>query len=295
MREFLAFFDDVLKSLVTDLIATIIIIPAVTYFSLRFFQNFRAARIWAVSTRVRQIFSPRRFPTLVLSTSSVYKGPNNYQRPQTGVGQVRALGVIAKSLSRAYRDDLDDRRLLLSADCNITQGDFTEDLIVIGGPKTNSIGKALLEEELVGVLPAGFSFTTGDYIDEAGKHYAVDQLVAGGRRWAPEHSDEVYGMVLRCKNPRGATHQILTYIGGLGTFGTEASARALIECSELHLPTPLSWRWWRTCFSRKRFGFLAIVQASLTGNAAEGSTRSVVSPRIVHYEKIVWQKLQIND
>lgn len=75
--DLIEYTGSLLQSLLTELISTAIAIPLVTYLVLKFFQNFRSARIWDASSRLRQMFTPRPYPTLVLSTSSIHFGENN--------------------------------------------------------------------------------------------------------------------------------------------------------------------------------------------------------------------------
>lgn len=280
--DLIEYTGSLLQSLLTELISTAIAIPLVTYLVLKFFQNFRSARIWDASSRLRQMFTPRPYPTLVLSTSSIHFGENNYRRPQTGIGQVRSLAMLGSSLSRAYRADPDDRRILFSHECRLDQGELAEDLIVIGGPKTNAIGMHLLAE-LEPQLPEDFSFAPRP--DDQGVPTGSFALVVGGVALQPASTDEVLGMVLRTQNPRSLDRN-LTYIAGLGTYGTEAAARALIECHELHRPAPLTFRWWRWRFGGRPNAYLAIVRASLTGHHNDATPRSTANPRVVEYIRL---------
>lgn len=187
-------------SVITDFISTVIVIPVVTFLIVKFLQFRKAARVWGPSRSALDLWGPTPYPTIVLATSSIYQGANNYQRPQTGIGQVRGLAVFGSSLARAYRSVFDDRRVMLSHDCHLTRGEFTHDFIVLGGPKTNSVTRELLETHLASRLPEGFEFKTRDR-DGAGGGY--DVLTVAGAVTKPHNDDEVVGMVLRCPNPLG--------------------------------------------------------------------------------------------
>lgn len=287
--DLFTFLRDLAYALFTELVSTVIAIPLVTYLVVRFLQNLKSARIWGVSTRLRQILQPRPFPTIVLSTSAVYEGPGQYQRPMTGIGQVRALTWFGGPLGTAYRSHIDNTRVVFSDDYPITRDEFTDDLIVIGGPKTNSIGRALLDNGyLDGVLPEDFSFSIGKIPAPDGSSYRTFVLEMGGTQWQPANDDEVIGLVLRCHNPLSSLDRNLTYVAGLGTFGTEAAARALIENRLLHDPPPLSWRWFRVkIWHNGKHAYLAIIGAKLSG---DGSTRSVGATRILARRELAWAK-----
>lgn len=285
--DLIAFLNDLSMALFTDILSTAIAIPLATYLIVKFFQNFRAARIWGVRTKLRQVFESRPYPTLVMSTSDVYTTETGYRRPMTGIGQVRAMARFGKSLGAAYRATIDDTRVVFSDEYQITRDEFTDDLVVIGGPKTNSIGNALLNGgHLPGVLPDDFAFAPGEFTAADGTIGRAFTLRAGGTQWQPVSDDEVIGMVLRCRNPLSSGDRNLTYVAGLGTYGTEVAARALIECRSLHDPLPFSLRWFSDKTRRRGHrGYLAIVSAKLSG---DGNTRRVGSPTVRHLTAVPW-------
>ncbi|MHA3725098.1 hypothetical protein ACXR2T_14615 [Leucobacter sp. HY1910] len=265
----------VAQSLLVEIVSTAVAIPLITYFLLKFIESSKAARMWSVSSRVRQIFRGRTFPTIVMSTSSVHELSNGYKRPQTGIGQVRALALFAGSLSLAYRENIDENRVMFSQGCRVTQSEMSEDLIVIGGPKTNSIGRELLDL-LSDQLPEGFSFAP---IELEGAPEPTYGIRYKGETLQPANDDEVVGIVLRIANPR-AEDRLLTYVAGLGTYGTEAAARALVECRELHRAVPFTRAWWRWRKDGKPRGYIAVVRAGLTGHWGDASPRGATNPRI---------------
>jgi hypothetical protein len=277
--EMWEFISSIGASLLTELIATVIVLPVATYLVVKTAQHSRAARMWGVSNRFLQIFQARPFPTIVISTSELREGKDGYSRPATGIGQVRALTLFAGTLPRAYRARLEADRVLFSVGCDLTQTEFTHDLVIIGGPKTNSVGKVLLEEHLSGSLPAGLSFR------EEGTHSGDDtastfKLRFEGEVQEPAHQNEAIGMVIRAPNPLFPENH-LTFVAGLGTYGTEAAARALTELKALHRPGFFSFRWFKWMVQRRPHGYVAIIRARLNGNVQNESPRVTSRPEIV--------------
>lgn len=278
---------DLLIAVFTDLVATAVAIPVVTYIAVKFFQNFRSARIWGTTTKFRQVLQSRPYPTMVLSTSDVYVTASGYRRPMTGIGQVRALAWFGKSLNKAYRGSIDNTRVVFSEEYRITRDEFTDDLILIGGPKTNSIANALLNDGyLSGVLPEDFQFGRREETLDDGTRQEMFRLMLDGKIWEPRHDDEVTGVVIRCRNPLSAAERNMTYVGGLGTYGTEAAAVALTEQKRLHEPAPLSWKWLKRKFQRRgKYAYLALVGAKLGG---DGATRRVGETKVLAFRELEW-------
>lgn len=277
---------DFIRGLIAELITTLIAIPLVTYIVVRFFQNFRAARIWDVQTKFGQVLNPRPFPTIVLATSGVHEGPGDYLRPMTGIGQVRALARFGKSLGGAYRNSLDETRVVFSEECHIHRDEFTNDLVLVGGPKTNKITRQLLQELRVGgVLPEDFAFETTTEIDSKGDSFTFDTLTFEGARYVPSEG-EVVGVVVRCHNPLSASDRVLTIAAGLGTYGTDLAGKALVELWQLHQPAPFSPRWLKMKLGRKRKqGFTAVVSAKLSG---EGISQRIGEVRLLRFIPVNW-------
>lgn len=79
----------------------------------------------------------------VCTANSTTTNTGVYNRPATGVGQLRALAVATRSLYRAYRRNLDIQNILLSTEP--LQERIENDLLLLGGPKNNGISLKFLE------------------------------------------------------------------------------------------------------------------------------------------------------
>jgi hypothetical protein len=149
--------------------------------------------------------------TIIVSSSALV-ATGVYSRPVTGLGQLRALSLVAPHLPRAYRD-FDLQRIKLSAEA--TGDDLENDLLVFGGPKTNAVAEKLLQA-LAPRLPLT---VTGSVITWDGVPYdgeAKDEMV---------YHD--YGYVVRAPNPFAAGKRVVV-VAGSHTYGTVAAARWLV-------------------------------------------------------------------
>lgn len=236
-------------ALVTDAISTLVALPAVTLLVLFVLRVGPSLRIWGVRSSVLLPLGARIAPTVVISTSSFQENPNYPKgRPQTGIGQVRAIAAISPSIAAAYRTVIEHHRLRMSQDCDLADPMYHGDLITIGGPKTNEVTRVLLEKT---VLPDGYGFETATL--ENGT--TVDRITWAGAPVTPGPR-EALGLVIRCANPLGRAG-VLTVLAGAGTFGTEAAAVALTRLPALR-PTV------RAALRRRRTGFIALVCAETT-------------------------------
>jgi len=160
--------------------------------------------------------------SLVLDTDYVDTG--RYQRPVSGLGQVRALSFLVPSLHLAYRD-VDLEKLHLSAQL---PGPATEhDLLVLGGPKTNETARRLLT-----AMTDSLPFSSGD-----GK-ITWDGTVYEGDAADGTISRDL-GLIIRAPNPFNPSSRVVLLIGW-STYGTLAAARWLVtEGSGRSLPADL--------------------------------------------------------
>lgn len=234
-------------SLLTDLVSTFIVVPLLTVGVFWVVRTSPHRRIWSVRRGWAELGTRRTVPTVVIATSS-FQEASGYRRPQTGIGQVRAIAAIAPSVARAYGAPMDVERVRMSHGCDLADAIYREDLVCIGGPKTNEVTRRLLDK-IAPLLPDGVSFTTE----------ATEQGSADAIRWAGERQkntgDVVHGMVIRCANPFDPDHT-LTVIAGMSTYGTEAAAQALVTCPELR-------QTWRQALRGERRGLAALVRAEV--------------------------------
>ncbi|MET9544553.1 hypothetical protein ABZY36_04440 [Streptomyces sp. NPDC006627] len=148
----------------------------------------------------------------VVVAASAHVDTGTYQRPHTGIGQVRAMSLLVPQLVRAYRNvDLEQVRL----SSQVRGRDLEADLLTLGGPKNNSVTEQLLARI------QGLPFTvTGTAIDWGGTVY--DGQAREGRVVLD------FGYVVRAPNPFCPERRIVV-IAGSHTFGTVAAARWMAE------------------------------------------------------------------
>lgn len=169
-------------------------------------------------------FTPGREILIVVSSA----GPVNtgvYQRPTTGIGQVRGMLILGPLLLNAFHG-LDLERVRLSDE---TMGrELENNLLVLGGPEHNRVTKMLLDQ-LAPQLPftAANNIITWDGDTYEGD--AVNGTIAND-----------YGYVVRAANPFNSKSRIVI-MAGSHTYGTVAAARWLTnEGSSRKLPIDLA-------------------------------------------------------
>jgi hypothetical protein len=175
--------------------------------------------------RLWQLSDPERVIVCVSESGAAQTG--RYRRPATGIGQVRALAVVAPSLQRAYRK-LDLSNVRLSTDQLADNREI--DLISLGGGKNNEVTKDILEclSAKIG-LPAG---SQGSAITWA----AADGLIAYEAETEDGAVKTDYGLIVRAGSPFRSGRSVVV-LAGASTFGTTAAARFFVEhCRSIRGP-----------------------------------------------------------
>jgi hypothetical protein len=258
------------------------IVAAILYLWYRGVTLGRSARVWGIAAPKPFVGVPSRPPTVVVSTSAIAGG-----RPMTGIGQVRAIGIIMPSVGRAYRSYLEDSNLRMSLGCDVTEDRFGGDLVTIGGPKTNEVTAFVLER--IG-LPDGFGIAS---VPDAATGETVDRILWNGSdargqvEVVPAGRQIALGLVVRCQNPiRG--RGVLTILAGAaasgsGTFGTEAAASAVVHRTALHVSR-------RATLSRRRVGMVALVRADVgtRGNIPRLLDATVIGVKTFEWANSTW-------
>ncbi len=154
-----------------------------------------------------RLSNPQGLRICISASPNIESG--TYFRPTTGIGQAKALALVAPSLIRAWRD-VDAQNVYFANE--ISGSGLETDLILIGGPKTNSLSARVL--------------------DLVGEAYGIRQqgstIVAGNSEFEGEVADDAtgtdYGLLLHINNPFAQGHR-LVLLSGSHTFGTVAAAR----------------------------------------------------------------------
>lgn len=155
---------------------------------------------------------------IICAATSTRTHTGTYVRLATGLGQLRALGLIVSSLNRAYKK-IQIKNVLLSDD----QIDMKieNDIILLGGPKNNRHTKRLLEK-----------------LNALSKINQVDDILywkynASEEKFIPDVQNEQvvsdYGLIVKMNNPFSSSRSMLYLFSGGHTYGTIASARYFTE------------------------------------------------------------------
>lgn len=184
------------------------IISSIIFVLLGFLIN-RISTIYFVIKPTKRLWRIKNSKELLLCiATSTQIDTGEYYKPATGIGQVRAIGVVIESLSKAYSIKI--RNILLSIDQ--VQNQIEKDIIIFGGPKNNSISKLLLEKI------RHLNIVTQD-------ESSIDWLLQHPKQSFSGISvknivTKDFGLAIRMKNPfdtRGQTY--ITLFSGCHTYG----------------------------------------------------------------------------
>ncbi|GHO96584.1 hypothetical protein KSF_066320 [Reticulibacter mediterranei] len=181
--------------------------------------------------RLWQLQDPSRL--VVCAASSTTTNTGVYRRPSTGIGQVRALIVATRSLTRAYRRQLDIQNILLSNEP--LQERIEHDLLLLGGPENNEVAGKLLDllaneqpARMIGHMILWRIDYRGDqWVDQGALEYeghAINRKVVMD-----------YGLIVRVDNPFTSRHRTAILFAGSHTYGTIAAAKFFTEDLHKHL------------------------------------------------------------
>lgn len=169
------------------------------------------------SKRLWGIRNPKNL--IICASTSAMTDTGQYIRPSTGIGQLRSLGLIIPSLTTAYKD-IRIKNILLSTD---QIGNRIEnDIILIGGPKTNGKTKDFLER-------------MSDYCPVGQIDNIIHWKKKGFEEFEPILEDNTvkkdFGFIVRTNNPFSpdSNKTSLIILSGGHTYGTIAAARFFIE------------------------------------------------------------------
>lgn len=230
-RRYSAMMNSFLYDIFVNVFSSIIVIPSIFFLFFFTIRALRSRRIWTIRPTIRQLYSSsQNILSIVISTSAIVETGYG-SRPMTGIGQVRALAALAPSLHAAYRRTIDHSHVFMSKDCDLTHSDHHGDLITLGGPKTNEVALALLN--LI-ELPPGYGVETRSDATHS-ENRRSDVIVWNGVDQLQSNNLDrklVHGLIIRCQNPLGKDGTLTMFIGS-GTYGTEASALAIVQSREL--------------------------------------------------------------
>ncbi|GHO65552.1 hypothetical protein KSD_42260 [Ktedonobacter sp. SOSP1-85] len=164
---------------------------------------------------------------VVCASSSTTTNTGVYNRPATGIGQVRALALALRSLHHAYHKHLDIRNILLSTDH--LQERIENDLLILGSSKTNAVTARFLElledEQPAKVIDSLIIWRIhkagGQWVDQGAVEYegsAMKRQVVND-----------YGLIIRAYNPFTLRKRTAILFSGSHTYGTVAAAKFFTE------------------------------------------------------------------
>ncbi len=205
-------------------------VEGLTGYGLTWFRESRPA------TKLWRIHDPKSV-VVVASTAGELLGGNNVLKPTTGVGQVRAVGWITQSLSKAYKEfDLDHVRLSDESIGHVAD----RDLVLIGGRRTNSLTRQvreMLEKNWEGIPRIEIVRDSG--VDKAEVRAPIGPSHASYRVFRPSYesgpgddeTNEVVvdiGVIFRAPNPLNESNTVVI-LAGTHSEGTEGAAKYFVS------------------------------------------------------------------
>lgn len=178
-----------------------------------------------------QIRDPSCLTVSVATSTVTNTGP--YHRPSTGIGQVRALALATRSLTRAYSRHLDIRNIVLSVEP--LQERIENDMLILGGPKTNKVAAKfldlLIDEQPVVQIESMILWR----VNRVGGRW-VDQGALEFEGQAVNRKVELdYGLIIRTQSPFTSRKSTAIFFSGSHTYGTVAAAKFFTEDMHKHL------------------------------------------------------------
>jgi hypothetical protein len=170
---------------------------------------------------------------VVCAANSTTTNTGVYQRPATGVGQLRALVLATRSLHQAYRRQLDIQNILLSNEP--LQERIENDLLILGGSQNNETTTKFLEllsdeqpARMIGrVIIWRTNYRGGQWIDQGALEYEGHAI---NRKIVMD-----YGLIIRSYNPFTSRDHTTILFAGSHTYGTIAAAKFFTEDLHKHL------------------------------------------------------------
>jgi hypothetical protein len=190
------------------LIKTLATVIFTTYGVTRY-QRWTNKRLWRLSEPLQTVVS--------VSTSGIHSVENT---PMTGIGQVRALQNISPSIAKAYSN----LKIPVFASQRVSTDKLTNDIIVIGGGRTNENAREIL---LNHSKNSRYKYHFDEFsVEFDGKKFSAEYWP--GQQETQDNIAKDYAYVRVCKNPFNCQRRLILLIG-IHTHGTEAAARVLID------------------------------------------------------------------
>ena len=233
-----------------------------------------ATRLWGkvAHRRIWSLADPAKLVIFVAEDSmeAVRKGSTSYVRPATGVGQARALALIAPSLRSAYRD-VDLGKVLMAGEG--IERDRKSDLITLGGAKNNLVTREIMNALSMRYVVAAPSPQEGLAWIKRGEGLELYEPEGGREGDHVTRNDRIerdYGVIVKAPSPWNPDATVVLLYGA-STYGTAAAASYFVEQRRLRRPTH----------------FTALIRVDVTGGyngkptlcALQALERRVPSPR----------------
>lgn len=164
---------------------------------------------------------------VVCAANSTTTHTTAYNRPATGIGQVRALALALRSMHHAYRRQLNIRNILLSTEH--LQERIENDLLILGGTKNNELATKYLD--LLGDEQPVMQIENTIYWRARQKNGQWSSTGATEYTGTTASRQVVidYGLIMRTFNPFTSRDRTVIFLSGSHTYGTVAAAKYFVD------------------------------------------------------------------
>lgn len=205
-----ATFMDIVNNLFVNLITGIIVFIFTVILN-KVITKLPGRRLWGIK-------DPGSLKIIAATSTSTNTGV--YNRPATGIGQVKAATYVTNSLNKTYKR-FDNENIYLS----IEQVDLmlNNDIILLGGPKNNRFTKQLFERDEI---------TKYVYQQEGRICWGLGESETAVEYCGEESDNKIkkdYGIILKIENPFSHKDHTLVLFSGSHTYGTIAAAKYYTE------------------------------------------------------------------
>ncbi len=185
----------------------------------------------AINRRIWSLGEPSKLVIFIAEDSKEFVSKTNvgYVRPATGVGQARALAILAPSLRTAYRS-VDLGKVLMPGE-GIAR-DRRSDLITLGGAKNNLVTREIMNALAVRYgLPVPTPAEGLSWIHKMGERPKLYEAEGARTERDVIRDDQIehdYGVVVKAPNPWNPKTTVIVLYGA-STHGTAAAANYFVK------------------------------------------------------------------
>lgn len=167
----------------------------------------------------KRLWRLNNYKNLVISAATTNRtNTGQYYRPNTGLGELRALALLVTSLNKAYKN-IEVKNIHLSEDQ--IHDRIENDFIIMGGPKNNKLSKLFLDKIQ--------NLTIVNQVDDTIFWRAGNENIDFVPVVKEKNVIRDYGLIIRMKNPFSDSDKTICLFSGGHTYGVIAASKYFTE------------------------------------------------------------------